>query len=217
MTAVVSLVLTAPAAHAALRSPQVPVAGTALQTFFASQGQAINVHADQLDLQQLAVPPSTSFEVRVFASGSGSSFGLYDAAVASPALDVVLPASLTPGWFATAAFRTSPSRIVVNLFDALGTFQGTNTYLGADPSAFGFYDAGATGTFYTQDARNPGGSAKILAYNGTGTRAGWTWFACESSAGAGGDFADFVAVVNLSLAPVPVGHANWGTLKRRFR
>jgi hypothetical protein len=71
--------------------------------------------------------------------------------------------------------------------------------------------------FYTQDARNPGGTARILAYNATGSANGWTWFACETGAGPGGDYADFIALVNLSLAPVPVSRTDWGTLKRRFR
>jgi hypothetical protein len=107
---------------------------------------------------------------------------------------------------------------VVSIFDASSAFQGSTTYLAGppDPSAFGFYVMQAGGlTFYMQDARNPDG-ARILAYNGTGSLAGWTWFACETGAGPGGDYADFIARVNLSLAPVPVSRTDWGTLKKRF-
>ena len=54
----------APPADAALRSPQVPVSGTALATFFASESQAINPATDQQELQQLSVAPGTNFEMR---------------------------------------------------------------------------------------------------------------------------------------------------------
>jgi hypothetical protein len=104
--------------------------------------------------------------------------------------------------------------------DASNTFQGSTSYVAGPPdaSAFGFYDQLPAGTaFYTQDARNSGGTARILAYNGTGSRLGWTWFACETGAGPGGDYADFIALVNLSLAPVPVLKTDWRTLKQRFR
>ena len=59
--------------------------------------------------------------------------------------------------------------------------------------------------------------AQILAYNGTGDRTGWTWFACYGSVLPGGHYAGLIALVNLSLAPVPVNHTNWGTLKRHFQ
>jgi len=150
LSAVSLMILMSATAHAAARSPQVPVSGTALATFFASQGQTIDVNNQQLDLQTISLPMTTSFD-------------------------------------------------------------------GADPTSLGFYDQGSTGPFYTQDARNPGGEAKILAYNGTGSLIGWTWFACETGAGPGGDYADLIALVNLSLAPTPVLQTNWGTLKRRFR
>ena len=104
-----------------------------------------------------------------------TNFGAYNTAPASPPLYQIAPGAATPGWFEMASFRSGPARLVVNLFDATNSLQGTNTYVGADPSAFGFYDQGASGAFYTQDARNPGATARILAYNGTGSRAGWCW------------------------------------------
>jgi len=214
----ICLLAAAAAAHAAARSPQIAVSGTALATFFASQGQVINVNNQQLDLQSLTVPATSNFEVHVFGPGvSTTSFGAYNTVPASPALYLIAPGSATPGWFETAGFHTGPTRLTVNLFDAGQALQGTTTYAGADPTAFGFYDQAGASTFFTQDSRNAGGAARILAYNGTGTRVGWTWFACETGAGPGGDFADFVALVNLSLAPVPVSHTDWGTLKQRFR
>jgi hypothetical protein len=218
LAAVLLMILTSAIAHAAARVPQIPVSGSALSTFFASQGQTIDVNNQQLDLQSLSVPATTNFEVRVFGpAASTTAFGAYNTAPASPPLYLIAPGAASPGWFQVAGFRTGPSRLVVNEFDAGNTFQGTNSYIGADPTGFGFYDQGATATFFTQDSRNTGGAAKILAYNGTGSRVGWTWFACETGASPGGDYADFIALVNLSLAPVPVNRTDWGTLKRRFQ
>ena len=102
------------------------------------------------------------------------------------------------------------------------TFLGSVRYVNANSAAFGFFaahanDDGSDDTFYMQDSRNPGGAAKILAYNGTGSRLGWTWFAVETGAGPGGDFADFIALVQLSLAPVPVQHSSWGRIKQLFK
>src|ERR1043166_9304966 len=218
---VLLLSLAASCAFAAPRAQQVPASGTALANFFASQGQVINVGTDQLDLQSLSVPAGTSFEVRTFGpQATSTSVGTYNSNGAKkthPALYTVLSGATAPGWYAAASFRSGPSRMLVNLFDALNVLQGTTTYTGANAAAFGIYDTGPGGTFYLDDTRNPGGAAKILAYSGTGARAGWTWFACESSSGSGGDFADFVVLVNLGSTSTPVTHTAWGQLKAMFR
>ena len=80
------LTLTAAIAHAAARVPQVPVSGTALATFFASQGQTINVNTDQLDLQSVSLPATTSFEVRTFGPDQSATFGGYNTALGLPPL-----------------------------------------------------------------------------------------------------------------------------------
>jgi len=221
VVSVLLLSLATSLAFAAPRTPQVPVSGTALAEFFASQGQVINVSTDQLDLQSLSVPAGTSFEVRTFGpQATATSVGTYNSNGAKktpPVLYTVLAGATAPGWYAAASFRSGPSRLLVNIFDALNTLQATNTYQGANAASFAFYDSGPGGTFYLEDARNPGGAAQILAFSGTGSRAGWTWFACESSSGSGGDFADFVVAVNLNAATVPVTHTAWGQLKASFR
>jgi len=211
------LLLSAPPAAAALRSPQISVSGSALATFFASQGQAINPATDQQDLQQLSVAPGASFDLIAHGSDGSASAGVYNTLPATPSLYQVWPGAAADGWFAAASFRTGPTRLVVNLFDAASTIQGTNTYLGADPNAFGIYGQGAGGAVYLQDARNPLGAARILTYSGTGTHQGSTWFAIETGSTTGGDFADLVLLVNLALAPVDVEHGSWASLKRRFR
>jgi len=212
------VVLPALPAAAALRSPQVPVAGTALATFFASQSQVIDPASDQLDLQQLSLGATASFDVHAYASALPTApAGIYNALAPTPSLFQVWPGGPSTDWFPACSFRTSPTRLVVNLFDGLGTLQGTTTYLGADPTAFAFYASGPNGTEYQQDARNPLGAARMLAFSGTGARAGSTWLAFETGVGPGGDFADLVLLVNLALAPVDVQRTTWGELRRRFR
>ena len=212
-----SLLLAASVAQAGMRSPQVPVSGTALATFFASQGQSIHVNTDQLDLKQLSAPATTALEVRAFPSVTGVTLGLHNASGTSPKLYSVISSNVSAGSYARCAFQSSPPRLVVSVYDANNVLLGTNTYNGADRSAFSLYAAGPAGTFDLNDTRNAGGAAKILAFAGTGTRAGWTWFACETSAGPGGDYADFVALVNLSSATTPTLQTRWGELKQLFR
>jgi hypothetical protein len=211
--------LTSPA-HAQLRAPQVPVSGGALANYFASQGQSIAVVGDQLDMPWASFSSSATIE---FGSSHPASspvgYGGYNARLAFPPLYQIFPGASVSGWFAVAAFRTLPTRLVVNLFDNNANLMGTTTYLAGppDPSAFGFYVQGATGPFFTEDARNPDGLPRILAYGGTGARAGSTWFACELSDPPNGDFADFVVEVKFDPAPVPVHRATWGDVKQRFR
>lgn len=215
LTTFLSMAL-ASSALAAARSPQVPVSGTALATFFAAQGQAIAVNSQQLDLQRTSVPASTGFGMRTFV-GASVSHGIYNAAAIAPALYQVYPGAATMGWFAVASFRTGPQRLIVNLLDASNTLQGQSTFLGADNTDFGFYEAGPGGTFYSQDARNASGNARMLAFNGTGAFAGSTWLCTETGTGPGGDFADIITFVDLSLAPVPTRASSWSRVKQLFR
>jgi len=213
--------LASTAAHAAPRAQQVPVSGTALAAFFASQGQSINVNTDQLDLQTLTVPVGTAFEVHTFGpEAAGTDFGTYNAngnKKGVPARYTLFPGGTTPGWYTTGAFRTGPSRLVVNLFDSNRVMQGSSTFNGANAANFALVDTGPNGTYYLEDARNAGGAAKILAFAGTGTRVGWTWFACETSSGTGGDFADFITVVNLGSTSTPTMHIKVTTKTSRTR
>jgi hypothetical protein len=202
-------------AHAALRSPQVPVSGTALQSFFNAQGQAIDVNSAQQDAQRFSLPAFISFDVHVFGSSDVSS-GAYNASVAVPPLYLLSPGAALNGWFVSVAFRESPIRMVVNLFDNNSAFVSTVTYLGADRTDLGFYDVGPGGVFYTQDARNPGGAPKILVFSGTGAGAGSTWFACETGAGPGGDFADAILLLGFATGPVPTSTTNWSRVKTLY-
>src|SRR6266487_4135377 len=182
-------------ASAALRVPQVVVNGGTLQGYLNSVGESINVLTDQQDVQRWAatVSNNSTFTIQVELAGNAASntLGLYNASLVAPPLYQVFPGAATNGWFAVASFRTAPVRVVVNLFDNNAAFVGQTTYLGADRNDFGFYLQGPGGLFFTQDARNPGGSAQALTYAGTGINSGSWWLCWEDLSPAGGSDRDF--------------------------
>lgn len=215
----VAALCSAATSHAALRSPQIPVGGTALATFFASKGQTIDVNTEQLDLQTLSMLSGLAQVHHVFGPDDTRTIGAYNAGLVAPPLYAILPGSATPGTFAEITFFTGPDRLRVILFDPAGFSTGFTQYVGADGSSFGFYTQAPDGNvIFSQDARNPSGEPRMLAYSGTGTWLGWTWLAWETGAApGGGDFADYVAAVNLPPGPTPVHRTDWATLKQRFR
>jgi hypothetical protein len=214
----------ATSASAALRSPQVVVNGGSLQGYLNSKGESINVLTDQNAGQTWAttVSHNATFTLMIELAGNAATntIGVYNGADAVPALDQVFPGAATNGWFAVASFQSGPTRVVVNLFDNNSIFQGSTTYLGADATNFGFYLAQSGGfTFYSQDARNPGGVAQLLSYAGTGINTGNWWLAIEdltSSQGSDYDFDDAVLFLE-SVNPTPVETTSWGAVKARFR
>lgn len=220
-----ALVALASSAFAALRSPQVVVNGGGLQGYLNGVGESINVLTDQEDAQRWlsTVSNNNTFTIQVELAGNAASntIGLYNAAFGAPPLYQVFPGAATTGWFATASWRTAPTRVVVNLFDNNAAFQGQSIYtLGPpDKNDFGFYLAGPCNTFYTQDARNPGGVAQALTFKGTGQNSGSWWLAWEDLSAACGsdyDYDDCVLFLE-SINPTPVSTTSWGSLKARFR
>ena len=208
-------------ASAALRFPQVAVAGGTLQGYLNGVGESINVLTDQQDIQRWAstVSNNSTFTIQIELSGdaAGNFYGIYNAGDPAPALYQVFPGAATAGWFAVASFRTAPIRVVVNLFNDLAMPQGTTTYLGADRNDFGFYLQRQPLVLYTQDSRNPGG-AQALTYAGTGANSGQWWLCWEDddrAAGADDDFDDGVLFLE-SVNPTPVNKTTWGELKSRF-
>ncbi len=223
MTALVALVAFAGTASAALRVPQVPVLGGGLQGYLNGVGESINVLTDQNAAQRWAatVSNNSTFTVQVELAGNAASntIGIYNASAAVPALYQVFPGAATSGWFAVASFRTAPTRVIVNLFDASAALQGSTTYLGADRNDFGYYLQGPAGTFYTQDSRNAGNAVQALTYAGTGINGGQWWLAWEDTAIGGGsdqDYDDCVLFLE-SVNPTPVNKTTWGSLKARFQ
>jgi len=216
VTGVITSLALAPLAQAALRSPQVPVSGSALSSFFASQVQAINVVGSQQDAQHFSLPAGASFQVIPFGA-PGANVGIYNAGLPSPALYVMFPGAAASGWSSVASFRSTPDRVVVNLFDPSSAVQGTNTYLGADRTNFGFYSDFPGLTAYSEDARNPSARAQMLVYNGTGSHTGSQWFVFEATPAAGGDYADAIFLVTMASAPVPATTQSWNRVKALYR
>lgn len=228
--AMLTLAALAVPAFAALRVPQVPVLGGTLQGYLNTADGGINVLTDQDAAQRWSttISQNSTFTVQVELTGNaaGNSLGIYNAAAAVPALYQVFPGAATAGWFAVASFRTTPTqRVIINLFDDTAVLQGSTTYLGANGSDFGFYLTGASGTFYSQDARNPGGEAQALAFGGTGINTG-NWFLCfeegdvstfnGATQASDQDYDDAVLFLE-SVNPTPVARASWSSLKARFR
>ncbi|MFN8587720.1 MAG: DUF4114 domain-containing protein [Candidatus Eisenbacteria bacterium] len=217
------LVALANTAFAALRVPQVPVLGGGLQGYLNANDGGINVATDQNAVQtwSTTVSNNSTFSLMIELSGNAAanSIGIYNGAAAVPALYQVFPGAAASGWFATAAFRTLPTRVVVNLFDASAALQGTTTYLGADRTNFGYYLSGPGGTFYSQDVRNAGSAAQALTYAGTGVNSGQWWLGFEDTQIGGGsdqDYDDAVLFLE-SVNPTPVSRSTWGALKSRMR
>jgi len=209
-------------AHAALRSPQVAVLGGSLQAYFTSVAQTINVNTDQDATQVWAHTSSntTTYTLQLESTPNANvnDFGIYNASDAVPVLDLLIAGPITVQGFSTATFKPG-NVLVVNRFDALANLLGSQTFNGLDPNGFAFYLKGPNGTFFTQDARNPGAKAQALAYAATGSSAG-TWWLCweENSVAAGSDqdYDDCVILME-SVNPTPVSRATWGQVKARFR
>ncbi len=220
------MVLAPSPALARLRSPQVQVNGTGLQSILESQGESITVAHNQRDAEllngQVASASALILQVELLRS-DGSSVGLYAGHAVVPTLVQLFPPEATDGWFAVASFRSNPTRVIVGVFDANAASKGNTTTLGGDKNGIGWSVSGSGGTFYSQDAPNPGGSPQWLYLAGTGINSGSWWLAAEDrplQGGADADFDDVVCFVEtLSSGPfvTQLQRTTWGQLKTRFR
>ena len=173
---------------AAPRVPQIPVAGTGLRDLFAAWGEAIDVQNSQLDVERVPItalapcsrpgaPMTVMFDL--WGNGNHNSYGLYQADATVPTLLQVFPPEAGDGWFAVASFRVSPYRLVVNLFDQDAIFMGVTTYPGVDQGEVGLYVQTPAGPLFSEDARNPGGEAQALTFEGMGMNAVDWWICWE--------------------------------------
>jgi hypothetical protein len=207
-------------APAALRVPQVPVLGGTLQGYFNGVGESINVLTDQVNAQVFhsSVSGNATFTlmIELTASAAANNIGIYNAGLGAPPLNLLFPGAAAAGWFVTAHF--SGGNVVVTLFDQNSIIQGQNIYAGVPGNNFGFYIQGPGGTFYSQDARNPGGLAQVLTYLGTGQNFG-DWWECFEDSGVGASDRDFDDAVLLlqSVAPTAVESNTWGKIKSLYR
>jgi hypothetical protein len=210
-------------ASAALRSPQVAVSGSALQTYFTGIGESIVVGSVQDATQVWQRTGSSTSGMTLMLQGSANSgshtLGIYNPTLVSPALDAVCSGGSGLYSFSTVTFRPG-NQIVVNCFSDMGALLANATYSNISSSSFGFYLTGPAGTVYTQDWRNPGGKAQCLVYAGTGENAGNWWLCFEETSIQGGgsdqDFDDEVVILD-SMTATPVSRTTWGSLKARFR
>lgn len=209
-------------ADAALRAPQVPILGGTLQAYLNGIGESINVATDQDATQSWAHTSSatTAFTIQVESSinANNNNVSMYNSSAGAPSLFLLLPGSFLPQAFATGTFKPG-NLLTVNRFDDLGNLVSSQTYGGVDPTGFSFAIQGPNGTYFTQDARNPGGKAQAVTFQGTGGNAGTWWLCFEESAVATGSDQDFDDCVILmeSVNPTPVSGTSWGALKQRFR
>ena len=208
-----------------LRTPQVVVQGTGLRDYFFGVGQLITPSTDQRNVGLLTSPvsnnPTYTLLIEIKRKPDGLVAGIYNGYASNPTLMPVFPATAASGWFAVVSFRIAPVRAVVSLYDASGFFQGSTTYLGADQQGIGCYVQGPGGTFYSQDARNPGGTPQLLFFSATGINAGLVWLAAEDqpvAGGADGDYDDSIWFLEPAAGAItPLWHSTWGELKSRFR
>ncbi|MFN8587037.1 MAG: DUF4114 domain-containing protein [Candidatus Eisenbacteria bacterium] len=223
LVALIATASLAAQAHAALRVPQVPVLGGTLQAYLNGIGESINVGTAQeaTNLWTHTASTTTGYTIMIENSPSGGTnvVGMYNGSDASPVLRPVLLGVQGPEAFSLATFKPG-GLLTVNRFDALGSFISATNYTGVDPTGFGFFISNPGGTFYTQDARNPGGKAQALAYKGTGGNAGMWWLCFEDVSVQGGssdqDYDDCVIVME-SVNTTPVSRTSWGQLKTRMR
>ena len=221
------LALAALPASAALRSPQVSVSGSSLQSFLTSMGETTNVLTQQ-DATQVwghTVSGSTGYTIMFQGTTTASKhdIGMYNSnalPLTSASKFSLLSGSLGPQAFSTATFRPG-NQLVVNRFDANATPLGATTYNGVNNNSFGFYvdfdNTAPTGMVFTQDYRN--GRAGALTFAGTGPNLGTWWLCFDEGADAGtgdNDFDDEVIILE-SVNPTPVSTSSWGQLKARFR
>jgi len=205
-----------------LRAPQVPVFGGGLQGYLNSKGESINVLTDQQDAQVYTQSASGNALLTLMVTltpGSGvDQIGIYNASAIIPPLFFVLSASSGPGAFSTMSFKPG-NILVVNRFDGAANFISTTTFGGVDPNNFGFYITTTSGTYFSQDGRNPGGKAQMLAYQGTGLNTGEWWLCFEDTPVATGsdqDFDDAVCILE-SVNPLATQQSTLGAIKALFR
>src|ERR1051325_4134473 len=105
----IALAAVAGTASAALRSPQVPVAGGTLQGYLNSVGESINVLTDQQAIFEWAstVSSTSTFTIQVELSGDAGAnpIGLYNPSAVPTLLYLVYPGVATIWLYAVASFR----------------------------------------------------------------------------------------------------------------
>jgi len=210
---------------AALRVPQVPIAGTGLQDFLDAQGESIRADQDQQTADSISAPAcydgrGFSMQVELMAKVPGVSLGVYDVSDPTWPSVEVFPTGARQGWFAVVVYRLDPIRVEVILFDEAANLLARFTTPGGNRHAIGFFVDSPAGRGWSEDAKNRGGEPRFLWYAGTGINSGCWWIAAEDTPradGGDGDFDDVILFVDQVGCGDPVQRATWSGLKARFR
>ncbi len=207
----VATIAIASSAHAALRAPQVSILGGGLQAYLNSADGGINATSSN----------TTGYTILLESTGGANTnaLAMYNSTAGVPTLFSLVSGPIGQYGFTTATFKPG-NQLTVNRFDENGAFLSTQTFNGVDQNGFSFALVTAGGTYYTQDARNPGGKAQAVSFKGTGGNTG-VWFLCfeDSQVQGGGSDQDFddAVIAMESVNTTPVSTTTWGQLKTRMR
>ena len=213
----------ASSAHAALRAPQVSILGGGLQAYLNSADGGINAATDQDATTSWTHTSSNTTGYTILLESTGgantNALAMYNSTAGVPTLFSLVSGPIGQYGFTTATFKPG-NQLTVNRFDENGAFLSTQTFNGVDQNVFSFALVTAGGTYYTQDARNPGGKAQAVSFKGTGGNTG-VWFLCfeDSQVDGGGSDQDFddAVIAMESVNTTPVSTTTWGQLKTRMR
>lgn len=223
LVALVATVAFASNSVAALRVPQVTILGGGLQAYLNTADGGINAATDQDATTSWTHTSSNTTGYTILLESSGgantNALAMYNSNAGVPTLFSLVSGPVGQYGFTTATFKPG-NQLTVNRFDENGAFLSAQTFNGVDQTGFSFALVTAGGTFYTQDARNPGGKAQAVSFKGTGGNTG-VWFLCfeDSQVQGGGsdqDFDDCVVAME-SVNTTPVSTTTWGQLKTRMR
>jgi hypothetical protein len=228
----VTLALAPGQVAAALRSTQVPVAGSGLQDFFNRIGEAIDVGRDQRNTQRWRSgtsdgdyeddEPRTTIQVELVRHGGPYTVGVYDAnSAGSSELREYFAAAGSAECRAVSLFEASPGRLTVDLYDRHQVWRGRRSFGGMSGRYHGYYIAGPAGVGYSQDSRQTAsGDVRMLVFNGTGRNSGGQWVCIENhdpgDADTDPDYDDtilFVSPVNAT----PTDRSTWARVKSLYR
>jgi hypothetical protein len=208
---------------AGLNIRPVSVAGTALQDYFTSVGQSINVNTSQVGtaLWTTTLSGNSTFTIKLaLGSPSTHAIGLYSDGASSTHYQI-FPSWAGPGWFTVTSFDVgTKGHVVSNLFNENALWQSSSDYYGVNSQAFGFYidqPSASLITSFSEDDENPGEMPMNVVYAATGSSVGSWWLAFQAAPHTGdGEYKDalvFLESVNLTSPALP---STWGKIKNLY-
>lgn len=211
----VPLVSRAGAVPPGRRVPQVVVQPGPLTTWLAANEPALDPATDQLAAQGFDLPrpspycQSLAFELLDDALDSLGVASL-DPSIAVRAC--VFPAGSRAGGFAYVRFNTA-GLLLVTTFDPEATLLSQHAFAGFPrDSALGLWLAGAAGTSWTVDVRNPGAAPRAVTYSLPRFSFGGYLVGFDSATGGDGRFSRQRVYVEYPCG-LPARRSTWGRVK----